>query len=89
MNNFAVFFEGGNEMGYVQRRNQNRPMMGLYQGTSGTIGVFKKKITDYIEGQVLFICRYEAPELRASVDLTYSAETFVYILVRTGAQFLP
>ena len=57
--------------------------MGLYQGTSGTIGVFKKKITDYIEGQVLFICRYEAPELRASVDLTYSAETFDYILVRT------
>ena len=48
-----------------------------------TIGVFKKKITDYIEGQVLFICRYEAPELRASVDLTYSAETFDYILVRT------
>lgn len=48
-----------------------------------TIGVFKKKITDYIEGQVLFICRYEAPELRASVDLTYSAETFDYIMVRT------
>ncbi len=48
-----------------------------------TIGCFHKKITDYIEGQVLFICRYEAPELRASIDLTYTAETFDYILVRT------
>ena len=47
------------------------------------IGAFTKKLTDYIDGQVLYICRYEAPELRATLDITYTTETFDYILVRT------
>jgi hypothetical protein len=47
------------------------------------MGAFTKKITNYIEGQVLYICRYESEPLRASIDITYTAETFDYILVRT------
>jgi hypothetical protein len=48
-----------------------------------TIGAFHKKLVDKIEGQILYICRYEAPELKAKADIIYSSETFDYILVRT------
>lgn len=47
------------------------------------VGQFTKKRVGTIEGQILTICRYEAPALRASLDITYSSETFDYILVHT------
>ena len=47
------------------------------------VGQFTKKRVGTIDGQVLTICRYEAPVLRASLDITYSSETFDYILVHT------
>ena len=47
------------------------------------VGQFTKKRVGTIDGQVLTICRYEAPALRASLDITYSSETFDYILVHT------
>ncbi len=47
------------------------------------VGQFTKKRVGTIDGQILTICRYEAPALRASLDITYSSETFDYILVHT------
>lgn len=47
------------------------------------VGQFTKKRVGNIDGQILTICRYEAPALRASLDITYSSETFDYILVHT------
>lgn len=47
------------------------------------VGQFTRKRVGTIDGQVLTICRYEAPALRASLDITYSSETFDYILVHT------
>lgn len=47
------------------------------------VGQFTKKRVGTIDGQILNICRYEAPALRASLDITYSSETFDYILVHT------
>lgn len=47
------------------------------------VGQFTKKRVGTIDGQVLTICRYDAPALRASLDITYSSETFDYILVHT------
>lgn len=47
------------------------------------MGQFTRKRVGTIDGQVLTICRYEAPALRASLDITYSSETFDYILVHT------
>ena len=47
------------------------------------VGQFTKKQVGTIDGQILTICRYEAPALRASLDITYSSETFDYILVHT------
>lgn len=47
------------------------------------IGGFTKKMVDTIDGQVLTICSYEDPAIRARLDITYTCETFDYIVVRT------
>ena len=47
------------------------------------VGPFTKKLVDTISGQVLTICRYEAPELRARLDIIYTSETFDYIVIHT------
>lgn len=46
---------------------------------------FKKETPftmDKLDGQVLNICIYSKPEINAEVKITYSTETFDYILVR-------
>lgn len=46
---------------------------------------FKKETPftmDNLDGQVLNICIYSKPEIKAEVKITYSTETFDYILVR-------
>lgn len=48
-----------------------------------TIGAFKKSLPDTIDGQILTICRYEAADLRAQLEIIYTTETWDYILVRT------
>ena len=57
--------------------------MGFYPGAAGPGGPFTKKLVDTISGQVLTICRYEAPELRARLDIIYTSETFDYIVIHT------
>lgn len=47
------------------------------------VGQFSKKLVDTIDGQILTICRYEAQELRARLDIIYTSETFDYIVVHT------
>ena len=44
---------------------------------------FTKKIKIEQRGQVLFICSYLNEALRARLDITYTSETFDYILCRT------
>lgn len=41
---------------------------------------FRKQLRYEIKGQVLFICSYENEKLRAGIDITYTCETFDYIL---------
>lgn len=48
-----------------------------------TLGAFKKSLPDTIDGQILTICRYEAEELKARLDIIYTTETWDYIVVRT------
>lgn len=47
------------------------------------LGQFQKKDEATIEGQLVHLCCYEAPKLKAKVDLLYTTETFDYILVRS------
>ena len=72
-------------MGYasIETIQQEVQDWDLIRDLPDRLGAFTKKITNYIEGQVLYICRYESEALRASVDITYTSETFDYILVRT------
>lgn len=44
---------------------------------------FKKVMKIEKQGQVLFICRYVNDLLKARLDITYTSETFDYILCRT------
>lgn len=44
---------------------------------------FVKEIPNDIEGQVLHICRYINKDLKAKLDIIYTAETFDYVVVRT------
>lgn len=46
------------------------------------IGAFTKNLDGTINGKILHICNYYAPSLKAKIDITYSAETCDYILVR-------
>ena len=48
-----------------------------------TLGAFKKTLPDTIDGQILTICRYEAENLKAKLDIIYTTETWDYIVVRT------
>lgn len=57
--------------------------MGFYPGAAGPGGSVHQKLVDTISGQVLTICRYEAPELRARLDIIYTSETFDYIVIHT------
>lgn len=53
------------------------------QNLPDSIGIFKKQLENKIEGQILHICSYNAPELKAKIDLIYTSETFDYILIRS------
>lgn len=48
-----------------------------------SMGGFKKKNVDKLDGQILTICSYEDPAIRARLDMIYTSETFDYILVHT------
>jgi hypothetical protein len=44
---------------------------------------FVKQINSSIDGQILYICHYVNDNLKAKLDIIYTAETFDYIVVRT------
>lgn len=72
-------------MGYkpIEEIQQETRQWDFIQGLPEQVGQFSKKLVDTIDGQILTICRYEAPELRARLDIIYTSETFDYILVHT------
>ena len=72
-------------MGYkpIEEIQQETRQWDFIQGLPEQVGQFSKKLVDTIDGQILTICRYEAPELRARLDIIYTSETFDYIVVHT------
>lgn len=72
-------------MGYkpIEEIQQETRQWDFIQGLPDQVGKFSKKLVDIIDGQILTICRYEAPELRARLDIIYTSETFDYIVVHT------
>lgn len=72
-------------MGYkpIEEIQQETRQWDFIRGLPEQVGQFSKKLVDTIDGQILTICRYEAPELRARLDIIYTSETFDYIAVHT------
>lgn len=72
-------------MGYkpIEEIQQETRQWDFIRGLPEQVGQFSKKLVDTIDGQILTICRYEAPELRARLDIIYTSETFDYIVVHT------
>lgn len=53
-------------MGYkpIEEIQKETRQWDFIQGLPDQVGKFSKKLVDIIDGQILTICRYEAPELR-------------------------